>query len=98
MSRRPAVLLPLVLALLAVVAAAPPVHARSGRFPDRIALPPGFQPEGIDVGRGTTFYMGTIPTGAVYAGDLRTGVGDVLVPEARDGPPSASRKPAVSCG
>ena len=51
-------------------------------FPERIALPDGFAPEGIAVGRGTTFYVGSIPTGAVYRGDLRTGEGDVLVPAA----------------
>jgi len=49
-------------------------------FPERIQLPPGFQPEGIASGRGTTFYVGSIPTGAVYRGDLRTGEGAVLVP------------------
>ena len=83
MTRRLAVLLPFVLALTVALVAAPPVQAKQGRsaaFPDRIALPPGFQPEGIDIGRGTTFYVGSIPTGAVYAGDLRTGDGDVLVP------------------
>lgn len=48
-------------------------------FPDIIPLPNGFQPEGIAVGTGTTFYVGSIPTGAVYRGDLRTGEGDVLV-------------------
>jgi hypothetical protein len=78
MPRRLAALLPFVLALLVTVAA--PVAAAPAGFPDRIVLPPGFQPEGIDVGRGTTFYVGSIPTGAVYAGDLRTGDGDVLVP------------------
>lgn len=45
-----------------------------------IPLPDGFQPEGIAVGTGTTFYVGSIPTGAVYRGDLRTGEGEVLVP------------------
>jgi len=49
-------------------------------FPDVIPLPNGFQPEGIAVGTGTTFYVGSIPTGAVYRGDLRTGEGAVLVP------------------
>ncbi|MDQ3006940.1 MAG: superoxide dismutase [Chloroflexota bacterium] len=48
-------------------------------FPDVIPLPNGFQPEGIAPGTGTTFYVGSIPTGAVYRGDLRTGEGDVLV-------------------
>ena len=42
-------------------------------FPEEIALPNGWQPEGIAIGNGTTFYVGSIPTGAVYRGDLRTG-------------------------
>lgn len=49
-------------------------------FPDVIPLPNGFQPEGIASGNGTTFYVGSIPTGAIYRGDLRTGEGAVLVP------------------
>ena len=49
-------------------------------FPEVIPLPNGFQPEGIAVGIGSTFYAGSIPTGAVYRGDLRTGEGDLLVP------------------
>ena len=53
-------------------------------FPEVIFLPNGFQPEGIATGRGNTFYVGSIPTGAVYRGDLRTGEGEVLVP-AQDG-------------
>lgn len=48
-------------------------------FPQTIALPNGWQPEGIAVGNGTTFYVGSIPTGAVYRGDLRTGKGSTLV-------------------
>src|SRR6186997_270141 len=48
-------------------------------FPDVIPLPNGWQPEGIAVGNGTTFYVGSIPTGAVYRGDLRTGKGTTLV-------------------
>jgi sugar lactone lactonase YvrE len=49
-------------------------------FPDVISLPDGFQPEGIASGNGTTFYAGSIATGQVYRGDLRTGQGSVLVP------------------
>jgi sugar lactone lactonase YvrE len=49
-------------------------------FPDIIPLPDGFQPEGIAIGNGPAFYVGSIPTGAVYRGDLRTGEGAVLVP------------------
>lgn len=52
--------------------------ARSA-FPDVIALPTGFSPEGIAWGRGTTFYVGSIPTGAIYQADARTGAGEVLV-------------------
>ena len=68
------VLLATALGLLVTTAAA----ARP--FPGVIALPTGFQPEGIAVGNGHTFFVGSIPTGAVYRGDLRTGAGDVLVP------------------
>ena len=54
--------------------------ASAQSFPDVIPLPNGFQPEGIASGTGMTFYVGSIPTGAVYRGDLRTGEGAVLVP------------------
>lgn len=40
----------------------------------------GFQPGGIASGNGRTFYVGSIPTGAIYKGRLLTGEGDVLVP------------------
>jgi sugar lactone lactonase YvrE len=49
-------------------------------FPETVPLPNGFQPEGIASGKGSTFYVGSIPTGAVFRGDLKTGEGDVLVP------------------
>ena len=48
-------------------------------FPEIISLPEGFQPEGIASGNGTTFYVGSIATGAVYRGDLRTGEGALVV-------------------
>ncbi|MGE0878576.1 MAG: superoxide dismutase [Acidimicrobiia bacterium] len=53
--------------------------SRSPR-PETIALPDGWRPEGIAAGRGSTFYVGSIPTGAIFKGDVRTGEGDVLVP------------------
>lgn len=74
-SRRSFLIL-LVFVLFAATIAAAPLQA----FPDVIPLPDGFQPEGIAVGKGHTFYVGSIPAGAVYRGDLRTGEGDVLVP------------------
>jgi sugar lactone lactonase YvrE len=51
-------------------------------FPQVIQLPKGFQPEGIEVGKGTTFYVGSVANGAVYRGNLRTGAGAILVPGA----------------
>ena len=50
-------------------------------FPQTIALPRAFQPEGIAI-RGTTFYVGSISSGAVFRGNLRTGAGSVFVPAA----------------
>lgn len=49
-------------------------------FPDVIPLPNGFQLEGIAKGNGTTFYVGSIPTGAIYQGDILTGQGSILIP------------------
>jgi hypothetical protein len=49
-------------------------------FPEQIQLPDGFQPEGIAIGNGSTFYVGAIQTGAIYRGDLRTGEGAVITP------------------
>ena len=48
-------------------------------FPKILPLPDGFRPEGVAVGRGTTFYVGSLAGGAVYRGDLRTGEGAVFV-------------------
>jgi len=69
----------LLMAIVAVIAAS---AALAKSFPATIALPNGWQPEGIAVGDGSTFYVGSIPTGAVYRGDLRTGKGATLVPGA----------------
>jgi sugar lactone lactonase YvrE len=71
----------LLLSTAAVLAAAVVSSTALARsvFPETIQLPNGWQPEGIAIGRGTTFYVGSIPTGAVYRGDLRTGRGAPLV-------------------
>lgn len=53
-------------------------------FPEVIQLPKGFQPEGIEVGKGTTFYVGSVANGAIWRGDLRTGRGTELVPGTSD--------------
>jgi hypothetical protein len=70
----------LVLALVLVLTTGTPVHARPQPFPEVIALPNDWQPEGVARGRGTDFYVGSLANGAVYKGDLRTGQGAVLVP------------------
>jgi len=64
--------------LLAVGASA---SSTATPFPATIALPVGFQPEGIAIHRGR-FFVGSIPTGAIYSGSLRTGRGSILVPGA----------------
>jgi hypothetical protein len=53
--------------------------ADAWQVPDRIPLPNGFQPEGIAIAEGTTFYTGSLIDGSIYRGDLRTGVGDIFV-------------------
>lgn len=75
----------LVLALLAVPAAALPPGGE--RFPQVIALPDGFEPEGIVVAPGGTAYAGSLATGEVVAVDLRTGATEVVFgDEGDDGP------------
>jgi sugar lactone lactonase YvrE len=49
-------------------------------YPDTIALPNGWLPEGIAIAPGGTFYAGSRANGAVYGGSLRTGEGDIVVP------------------
>ena len=67
------------IAALALCALAP-ATATAKSFPATIALPDGWQPEGIASGRGPTFYAGSVTDGAVYRGSYRTGGGSVLVP------------------
>lgn len=56
-------------------------HPRPAKaFPTSIALPAGWRPEGIASGPRHQLYVGSIPTGAIYRADARTGEGAVLVP------------------
>jgi hypothetical protein len=66
----------------AVLIGGSPAAAEKTPFPEVIQLPTGFRPEGIEVGKGTTFYVGSVANGAIYRGNLRTGTGAVLVPGA----------------
>jgi sugar lactone lactonase YvrE len=69
---------PSLLTLLLIVLSVTMIAAQT--FPEEISLPNGFRPEGIAVGKGSTFYVGSLGTGAIYSGDLRTGEGSILVP------------------
>jgi sugar lactone lactonase YvrE len=78
------VLLTIWTAVAALVLAMP--LAAKGNFPEKIALPDGFRPEGIAIGHGGTFYVGSIGQpppgtlgGAIYRGDLKTGEGEVII-------------------
>jgi len=48
-------------------------------FPKTIPLPQGFQPEGITLGHGPTAYVGSLADGSIYAADLTTGAGSILI-------------------
>ncbi|MFN0154471.1 MAG: SMP-30/gluconolactonase/LRE family protein [Gaiella sp.] len=51
----------------------------AGPGPSIINLPAGWQPEGIHVSGNGTFYVGSLTTGAVYRGSVKTGAGVTLV-------------------
>ena len=69
------------LALIVTVFALTVAGARP--FPASVPLPNDFQPEGIAVGTGSTFYAGSLTTGDIYRGNLRSGAGAIFV----DAPP-----------
>lgn len=79
-------ILSLVLVALAtagsVLVAGPATAAPPAPFPVSISVPDGWSPEGVAVGRGTDVYVGSLAGGGIWAGDLRTGQGGVLVPGA----------------
>ncbi|MFI6828008.1 hypothetical protein ACIBG5_12965 [Kribbella sp. NPDC050241] len=60
--------------------------AAGAPFPASIPLPKDFQPEGIATGPGATFYAGSLTTGDIFRGSLRTGKGAIFV----DAPPGRS--------
>jgi hypothetical protein len=72
---------PIYLMVILIVLAIPLTALAAGSsFPEVIPLPTGFFPEGIAVGKGHTFYTGSLIDGAIFRGDLRTGEGEILVP------------------
>jgi hypothetical protein len=83
----------LFIAVLAFVLAPwPATAAPHHNFPDRINLPDGFFPEGIESGRGTSVFVGSLTDGAIWRGDLRTGSGSVFTS------PDDQRQGRVSVG
>jgi sugar lactone lactonase YvrE len=70
----------LVIATLSLGISRDVTAAPNDHFPATIALPNGWQPEGIARGYGTTVYSGSTATGAIYQADLRTGKGSTLIP------------------
>ncbi|MDO9410461.1 hypothetical protein [Patulibacter sp.] len=56
-----------------------------GALPSTIALPAGFQPEGIEA-RGSSFYAGSRATGQIVVGSVRGGTPRELVPAQADAP------------
>jgi sugar lactone lactonase YvrE len=77
-------ILPILIAAVLLLTTASTSAFAQPVFPPVIPLPDGFQPEGIAVGNGTTFFVGSIPTGDIFRGDLRTGEGEVFI-SAEDG-------------
>lgn len=72
-----------VLAALALLVA--PAALAQGTYPEKIALPNGFAPEGIEIAYKDTFYVGSRMTGAIFSDSLRTGAGQVVIPGAAPG-------------
>jgi hypothetical protein len=56
----------------------PATAAPPDNFPDQIDLPNGFFPEGIESGRGTSVFVGSLANASIWRGDLRTGSGAVF--------------------
>ena len=64
--------------ILALLVVAPSSLAHP--LQQRIELPNGFQPEGIASTGGRDLFVGSIPTGAIWRGNAKTGNGSVRVP------------------
>ncbi|GAB2622068.1 hypothetical protein GCM10027168_62550 [Streptomyces capparidis] len=69
-------------AALTAPVAAPAAAAAAGRpgqrFPDTIALPDGFRPEGIATGSAPFAWFGSLGSGAIYRACLATGEGRII--------------------
>jgi hypothetical protein len=70
-------------AMLAALLVGVPAGAQAPAFPESLPLPDGFYPEGITIGTGQDFFVGSLLDGSLYRGDLRTGEGEVIAPGAQ---------------
>ncbi|MEC4016702.1 SMP-30/gluconolactonase/LRE family protein [Streptomyces sp. H27-D2] len=66
------------LARTAQAAPTAPLDRSGGGWPTTIALPDGFQPEGIAIGSAPYAYFGSLADGSVYRASLATGRGSVI--------------------
>lgn len=69
----------LILAFALACSAVYAVPAAATQQPSSIPIPTDFQPEGIAIGTGDTFYVSSLKDGDIYRGDLSTGKGAVFV-------------------
>ena len=67
------------LLMLLLVVLSSTLMGAAAPFPENIALPDGFRPEGIATGEGPTFFVGSLANGAIYRIDLITGEGTIAV-------------------
>jgi hypothetical protein len=79
MLRLQSVLRVLVVGVIALAALAVPAVAH-GPKPETLPLPNGFQPEGIATLDRDEVLVGSIPTGALYRVNVKTGTGSLLAP------------------
>jgi sugar lactone lactonase YvrE len=66
----------LIVGIFALLVCVVPTSSQAPAYPDVIPLPAGFGPEGIAVGNGHLFYVGSLAPatlGQILVGDLRTG-------------------------
>jgi sugar lactone lactonase YvrE len=69
-----------VLGIVSVASVVLAAVAMASRGPDRLELPNGYRPEGIDSGPGKSVFVGSIPTGQVLQVDTKTGESREAVP------------------
>ncbi|MGH3507915.1 MAG: SMP-30/gluconolactonase/LRE family protein, partial [Nocardioidaceae bacterium] len=63
---------------LPTITPGPSAVGEVGPFPDQVALPDGFRPEGIAIGSGPTAWFGSLADGDIYEVDLVTGNGTIV--------------------